>query len=106
MTHPKAMKNPCTPTSSSDRASDFLQTALSDLLRAVSCHSLRLIARSSSDRVLTFFGHLEVSTDLCLGTVANPIAMMTQEYDAAGAIITEILDLSQNFATLEDTHCY
>jgi hypothetical protein len=33
-----------------------------------------------------FFGHLEVSMDLCLGTVANPISMMTQEYDAAGAI--------------------
>jgi len=37
---------------------DFLQTALSDLLRVRSLHSLRLIARSSSDRVLTFFDHL------------------------------------------------
>ena len=31
---------------------------LSDLLRARSLHSLRLIARSSSDRVLTFYSHL------------------------------------------------
>jgi integrase len=30
----------------------------SDLLRAVSFHSLRLIARSSSDRVLTFYSNL------------------------------------------------
>jgi hypothetical protein len=41
-----------------DRASDFLQTALSDLLRTVSLHHLCLIARSSSDRVLTYYGYL------------------------------------------------
>jgi hypothetical protein len=45
-------------TSCPDRASAFLQTALSDLLRAVSLHSLRPIARSSSDRVLTLYSNL------------------------------------------------
>ncbi len=33
----------------------------------------------------------------CFGTVANPIAMMTQEHDAAGALMAEIRQLSQDF---------
>jgi regulator of cell morphogenesis and NO signaling len=33
----------------------------------------------------------------CFGPVANPIAMMTQEHDAAGALMAEIHQLSQNF---------
>ena len=37
----------------------------------------------------------------CFGTVSNPIAMMTQEHDAAGALIAEIRRLSQNFTTPE-----
>jgi hypothetical protein len=52
---PKGMKNP-QPTSFPGRTSAFLQTALSDLLRSISIY--RLIPRSSSDRVLTFFGNL------------------------------------------------
>jgi regulator of cell morphogenesis and NO signaling len=38
----------------------------------------------------------------CSGTVANPIAMMTQEHDAAGTLLAEIRDLSQNFTPPED----
>ena len=38
----------------------------------------------------------------CFGTVANPIAMMTQEHDAAGALIAEIRRLSGNFTTPVD----
>jgi regulator of cell morphogenesis and NO signaling len=38
----------------------------------------------------------------CFGTVANPIAMMTQEHDAAGSLIAEIRRLSRNFTTPED----
>ena len=38
----------------------------------------------------------------CFGTVANPIAMMTQEHDAAGSLIAEIHRLSGNFTTPED----
>jgi len=38
----------------------------------------------------------------CFGTVANPIAMMTQEHDAAGALTSEIRRLSGNFTTPED----
>jgi len=38
----------------------------------------------------------------CFGTIANPIAMMTQEHDAAGALIAEIRHLSGNFTTPED----
>lgn len=33
----------------------------------------------------------------CFGTVANPIAMMTQEHDAAGAVMAEIRNLSRDF---------
>ena len=33
----------------------------------------------------------------CFGTVANPIAMMTQEHDAAGALIAEIRQLASDF---------
>jgi regulator of cell morphogenesis and NO signaling len=33
----------------------------------------------------------------CFGTVANPIAMMTQEHDAAGALTSEIRRLSGEF---------
>jgi hypothetical protein len=43
-----------------DRASAFLQTALSDLLRSLFCHNCTLlIPRSSSARVLTFYVQLE-----------------------------------------------
>ena len=38
----------------------------------------------------------------CFGTIANPIAMMTQEHDAAGALTSEIRRLSGNFTTPED----
>jgi regulator of cell morphogenesis and NO signaling len=38
----------------------------------------------------------------CFGTVASPIAMMTQEHDAAGTLIGEIRRLSGNFTTPED----
>jgi len=34
----------------------------------------------------------------CFGTVANPIAMMTQEHEAAGALLATMRTLSQNFA--------
>ncbi len=33
----------------------------------------------------------------CFGTVANPIAMMTQEHDAAGAMLTDLRRLSNGF---------
>jgi regulator of cell morphogenesis and NO signaling len=33
----------------------------------------------------------------CFGTVANPIAMMTQEHDAAGTLMANIRQLSQDF---------
>ena len=33
----------------------------------------------------------------CFGTVASPIAMMTQEHEAAGAIMAEIRELSSDF---------
>lgn len=33
----------------------------------------------------------------CFGTVANPIAMMTQEHDAAGTLIAEIRQLSGDY---------
>jgi hemerythrin-like domain-containing protein len=38
----------------------------------------------------------------CFGTVANPIAMMTQEHDAAGSLIGEIRRLSGDFTTPGD----
>jgi regulator of cell morphogenesis and NO signaling len=38
----------------------------------------------------------------CFDTVANPIAMMTQEHDAAGSLIADIRRLSGNFTTPED----
>jgi regulator of cell morphogenesis and NO signaling len=38
----------------------------------------------------------------CFGTVANPVAMMTQEHDAAGALIAEIRRLSGGFTTPVD----
>ena len=37
--------------------------------------------------------------DACFGAVANPIAMMTSEHDAAGALLAEIHSLSSNFTT-------
>ncbi|MFZ0735186.1 MAG: iron-sulfur cluster repair di-iron protein [Candidatus Sulfotelmatobacter sp.] len=39
----------------------------------------------------------------CFGTVANPIAMMTQEHDAAGVLTSEIRRLSGNFTTPVDS---
>jgi regulator of cell morphogenesis and NO signaling len=38
---------------------------------------------------------------ICFGTVANPIAVMTQEHDAAGILIAEIRRLSGDFTTPE-----
>jgi len=38
----------------------------------------------------------------CFGAIANPIAMMTEEHDAAGALIAEIRRLSGNFTTPAD----
>jgi regulator of cell morphogenesis and NO signaling len=38
----------------------------------------------------------------CFGAVANPIAMMTQEHDAAGTLLAEIRRLSHNFVTPAD----
>jgi len=38
----------------------------------------------------------------CFGTVANPIAMMTQEHDAAGVVLAEIRRLSHNFVKPAD----
>ena len=38
----------------------------------------------------------------CFGTVANPIQMMTQEHDAAGALLAEMRRQSQNFTTPPD----
>ena len=38
----------------------------------------------------------------CFGTVSNPIAMMTQEHDAAGTLLAEIRRLSGNFTTPPD----
>jgi regulator of cell morphogenesis and NO signaling len=37
--------------------------------------------------------------DACFGAVANPIAMMTSEHEAAGAVLAEIQELSGNFTT-------
>jgi len=48
----------------------------------------------------TFLGTLKPQS--CFGTVANPIAMMTREHDAAGTLIAEIRRLSKNFTTPED----
>lgn len=38
----------------------------------------------------------------CFGTIANPIAMMTQEHDAAGTLMAEIRQLSHDFAPPQD----
>jgi regulator of cell morphogenesis and NO signaling len=38
----------------------------------------------------------------CFGTVANPIAVMTQEHDAAGSLLSEVRRLTGNFSTPED----
>jgi len=38
----------------------------------------------------------------CFGTVANPIAMMTQEHDAAGTLLAEIKQLSSGFTPPQD----
>jgi regulator of cell morphogenesis and NO signaling len=49
-------------------------------------------------------GALKSGTELphdCFGTVANPIAMMTQEHDAAGSLLAEIRGLSKQFTTPE-----
>ena len=35
----------------------------------------------------------------CFGTIANPIAMMTEEHDAAGTLLAEIRQLSHQFTT-------
>lgn len=37
--------------------------------------------------------------EACFGAVANPIAMMTSEHDAAGALLAEIRGLSNQFTT-------
>jgi regulator of cell morphogenesis and NO signaling len=48
------------------------------------------------------FSNGEAKPHSCFGTVANPIAMMTQEHDAAGTLIAEIHRLSGNYTTPED----
>ncbi len=40
--------------------------------------------------------------EACFDTVASPIAMMTAEHDAAGALLAEMRRLSQNFTTPQD----
>jgi regulator of cell morphogenesis and NO signaling len=37
--------------------------------------------------------------DACFGAVANPIAMMTSEHEAAGTLLAAIQSLSSNFVT-------
>ena len=37
--------------------------------------------------------------DACFGAVSNPIAMMTSEHEAAGALLAAIQNLSSNFVT-------
>lgn len=56
-----------------------------------------------------YIAHLEQSISngtpkphTCFGTVSNPIAMMTQEHDAAGTLLAEIRRLSGNFTTPPD----
>jgi regulator of cell morphogenesis and NO signaling len=56
-----------------------------------------------------YIAHLEQSISngipkphSCFGTVSNPIAMMTQEHDAAGTLLVEIRRLSGNFTTPTD----
>ena len=47
---------------------------------------------------------LALKTELprgCFGTVANPIAMMVQEHDAAGGLLAEIRELSNQFTPPE-----
>jgi len=39
--------------------------------------------------------------EACFGTVASPVAMMTQEHDAAGLLLAQIRRLSNNFTTPE-----
>jgi len=38
-------------------------------------------------------------TSACFGSVANPIAMMTEEHEAAGTLLGQIRQLSSDFAT-------
>lgn len=38
----------------------------------------------------------------CFGTVASPVAMMTEEHDAAGLLLAQIRRLSENFTTPEE----
>ena len=38
----------------------------------------------------------------CFGTVANPIEMMTQEHEAAGTLLAEIKELSNDFTPPPD----
>jgi regulator of cell morphogenesis and NO signaling len=56
-----------------------------------------------------FIASLEQSVSLgtpnpksCFGAVSNPIAMMTQEHDAAGILLADIRRLSRDFTTPED----
>ena len=37
--------------------------------------------------------------EACFGTIESPIAMMTSEHDAAGALIAELRRLSDNYTT-------
>ena len=43
-----------------------------------------------------------VQPSACFGTIAHPIAMMTQEHDAAGLLLAEMRRLSCDFTTPED----
>jgi regulator of cell morphogenesis and NO signaling len=52
----------------------------------------------SLERALGTGGDMPAS---CFGTVANPIAMMTQEHDAAGALLADLRRLSNGFVPPE-----
>jgi regulator of cell morphogenesis and NO signaling len=52
----------------------------------------------SLEHALTTGAELPAS---CFGTVANPIAMMTQEHDAAGALLADLRKLSNGFVPPE-----
>jgi regulator of cell morphogenesis and NO signaling len=78
-----------------------MQTTLAQLDEDLSQHLLK-------EEVVLFpyIGKLELALESgspkphgCFGTVANPIAMMTQEHDAAGSLLADLRSLSHNFTT-------
>ncbi len=75
------------PTSCSDRASAFVQTALSDPLRGDSFYSPGFIPRNSSDRALTLFGQLP-RTDR-LGPLNECIGLFSSSRERIGDTAAE-----------------